>query len=173
MTEISQAEVKSEALSQAKIVEKGLPVYEIAFHIAPSIPEDGVAAVVEKVRATLGGAEIISERFPQKMTLAYTVERAETGKHEKFNEAYFGVVKFAVDRSAIPAIGVAIRSMRDILRFLLIETVREDISVAPRRTVFSSNRLEGETLHKPLVEAEKGGEVSDVDLNKSIEALVA
>jgi len=172
MTEISHS--ADAGLSQANKTDKGLTVYEVAFHIAPTIQEEGVAAVVDNVRAVLGGAEVISERFPQKMTLAYTIERAETGKHEKFNEAYFGVIKFAADRSAVATIESALRSMKDVLRFLLIETVREDISAAPRRAVFSSNRLEGETLHnKPAVVAEKGGEVSEEALDKSIEALVA
>ena len=148
-------------------------VYEVGFHVVPTIPEDGVAAVVEKVRQALGSAEIINEQFPQKVALAYTVERANVGRREKYNDAYFGFIKFALEREAVPAFEVALRGMRDILRFLLIETVREDITQAPRRAVFSSDRLEGETIKKPEAEAEKQAEVSDEDLNKSIDALVA
>lgn len=148
-------------------------VYEVGFHIVPTIPEDGLAAVVEKVRQALGSAEIISEQFPQKTALAYTVERSVAGKREKYNEAYFGFIKFALERNAIPAFAEALRSMSEVLRSLVIETVREEIVVAPRRAVFSSDRLEGETIKKPDSEPEKAGGVSDADLDKSIEALVA
>jgi len=146
-------------------------VYEVGFHIVPTIPEDGVAAVVEKVRQALGSAEIINEQFPQKIALAYTVERANVGRREKYNDAYFGFIKFATEREAVPALEASLRGMRDILRFLLIETVREDVS--SHRAVFTSDRLEGETIKKPEAEAEKQAEVSEEDLNKSIDALVS
>jgi ribosomal protein S6 len=148
-------------------------VYEVGFHVVPTIPEDGVAAVVEKVRQALGGAEIINEQFPQKMALAYTVERANVGRRDKYNEAYFGVMKFALERENILAFEQALRVDRDILRYLLIETVREDVAKAPRRAVFASDRLEGETIKKPEVPVEKVADISEEDLDKSIDALVA
>jgi hypothetical protein len=55
---------------------------------------------------------------------------------------------------------------------LLVETVREDVAPT-RRAVFTSDRLEGETLKKPVAEAEKPAEVSEEELDKSIDALVA
>lgn len=165
-----------EGLTQAidtKRQETGV-VYEVGFHIVPTVTEDGVGKVVEKIRQALGGAEIISEQFPQKIALAYTVERSDSGKREKYNEAYFGFIKFALTREEIPAFEQSLRTMRDVLRWLLIETTREEIATAPRRAVFSSDRLEGETIKKPeVVETDKKGEVSDVDLDKSIDALVA
>jgi ribosomal protein S6 len=167
MTQKSQA---PEVLSQANKSET--PVYEVGFHIVPTVQEDGVAAVVEKVRAILDGAEIISEQFPARMTLAYTVERSVQGKREKYQDAYFGFMKFALEREAMPAFQVALRAMPEVLRFLVIETVRED-APAPRRVVFTSRQLEGETIKKPEVVAEKSSEVSEEELNKSIDALVS
>lgn len=147
------------------------PVYEVGFHLLPSITEEGLGAAVEKVRALLGDAEIISQGFPQKMTFAYTIERASTGKHEKFTQSYFGWIKFAVaDRSGITALEAGLRSLNEVLRFILIETVREDVKESPRRAVFTSDRLEGETIKK-VAAAEKGGQVSQEELDKSIEAL--
>lgn len=148
------------------------PVYEIGFHIVPTIAEDAIASMVEKIRATLGGSEIIKDQFPSKVVLAYTVERSEQGKREKFNEAYFGWIKFAAERESIPAIEIAVRNMKEVLRYILIETVRED-ETSPRRAIFTSDRLEGQTLKKPTSAPEKpSGEVSEEELDKSIEALV-
>jgi len=171
MVEMSHLEAPAEGLSQAKNTD-GRPVYEVGFHVAPTVPEDGVAAVVDKIRSALDGAEIISEQFPQKMKLAYTIILSDSGKREKSNEAYFGFIKFATERGAIPMFEQALRAMKDVLRFLLIETVREDIVITPRRAVFASDRLEGETLKKPTDTPEEKAEVSEEELDKSIDALV-
>ena len=91
-------------------------------------------------------------RYPAKMTLLYTIERALSGKREKFLESYFGWIKFATEREHIAALEASLRGNRNILRYLLIQTVRED--AAPRRAVFTSDRLEGETIQKPTTEPE-------------------
>jgi len=174
MAETSQAEqASSQATSAASAatVKNTTPVYEIGFHIVPTVGEEGVSAVVESVRKALGDAEIISEGFPKKITLAYQVERATQGKREKYTESYFGHIKFAMQRDGITAFTTAMRTMDPILRFLIIETVREDIATAPRRAVFTSDRLEGKTLEKPVAAPEKAAEVSDAELDKSIEAM--
>lgn len=159
-------------LSQAKTTDTR-PVYEVGFHVVPTVAEDALGAVVEKIRAALGDAEIISQQFPKKMTLAYTLERAEQGKHEKYAEAYFGFIKFALERAAVPALEEALRAMKEVVRFLLIETVREETVATPRRAVFASDRLEGETLKTPVSAApEEKAEISEEELDKSIEALV-
>jgi len=176
---MSQAGGSAEVLSQAKHTDER-PIYEVGFHVAPTVSEDGVVAVVEQIRSALGGmpgnmaeAEIISEQFPQKIQLAYTIVRSDLGHREKSNEAYFGFIKFALEREAIPAFETALRAMKDVLRFLLIETVREEIVVAPRRAVFVSDRLEGETLKTPVSDSpEERAEISEEELDKSIEALV-
>ncbi|MBI2004576.1 30S ribosomal protein S6 [Patescibacteria group bacterium] len=171
MAEMSHAE--AEVSSQAKQSKDQRPVYEVGFHVVPTVEEAGVAGVVEAIRAELGlgDAEIITEQFPVKMMLAYTIERALSGKREKFSESYFGWVKFATEREHIAALETLLRGDKNILRYLLIQTVREDAT--PRRAVFTSDRLEGETIQKPTAMPEKGGEVSEEELEKSIEALVS
>ncbi|MEK7068523.1 MAG: hypothetical protein AAB964_01775 [Patescibacteria group bacterium] len=149
------------------------PVYEVGFHLVPTVGDEGVAPMVEKIRAILGNAEIIAEGHPVKMALAYTIERATQGKREKYSESYFGWVKFAMPAEDVPAVAEKLRGIRDVLRFILITTVREDTMAQPRRAVFTSDRLEGETIAAPKREAEKGGEVSEADLEKSIEALTS
>ena len=150
------------------------PVYEVGFHLVPTIGEEGVPKMVEKIRKALGDAEIIAEGAAQKMTLAYVIERSVSGKREKYAETYFGWIKFAVEeRAAVEALAEKLRGMSEVLRYLLVETVREDISQAPARAVFTSDRLEGQTLQKIPREAQMHGEVSEEELEKSIEALVA
>ena len=149
----------------------GVPVYELGFHLVPTILEDGVAAIALKVRAILGDAEIINDQFPALMTLAYTIVRSNQGKREKYNEAYFGFIKFATERENLPAMQAKLTALQQVLRFIIVETVREDI-MPPHRAVFSSTRLEGETIKKPEAAPEKTVEVSEEELDKSIDALV-
>jgi len=161
--------------SQANIPKETRPIYEVGFHVVPTVDEAGVPAVVAKIRAVLekGDAEIISEQAPLRTRLAYTIERATVGKREKYDEAYFGCIKFATERENIAALEQLLRSDREILRYLLVVTTREDIMSAPRRATFTSDRLEGETIKKPAAAPEKAGEVSQEDLDKSIDALVS
>ena len=169
MAEMSQT---AEVSSQAN-VSGGRPVYEVGFHVVPTVGDEGVAGVVAEVKSALGDAEIINEQFPAKMRLAYTVERSLTGKREKYDDAYFGFIKFALDREYVNAFEDALRANKNVLRSLVIQTVREDIATAPRRAVFASDRLEGATISKPEEVAEKSAEVSQEELDKSIDALVA
>jgi ribosomal protein S6 len=149
-------------------------IYEVGFHLVPTIAEDGVGAAVERVRQIIGtDAEFISEGYPQKMQLAYVVERAAQGKREKYGEAWFGWIKFAQTREKLPAIEAALNASREVLRSLIIETVREDITPPKTRAVFGSNELEGKTIKKPQAPAEKSAEVSEAELDKSIDALTA
>ncbi|MBC7836701.1 30S ribosomal protein S6, partial [Acetobacteraceae bacterium] len=109
MAEMSQA---VEASTQANAPKDPRPVYEVGFHVVPTVSEETIGAVVEKIRSELsrGNAEILSEQMPQKITLAYVIERSDSSKHEKYAEAYFGWIKFATEKEYIPALEGMLRS---------------------------------------------------------------
>ncbi|MBC7836599.1 hypothetical protein H7X87_02365, partial [Acetobacteraceae bacterium] len=78
----------------------------------------------------------------------------------------------ATEKEYIPALEGMLRSTKDILRYLLVETVREDAPT--RRAIFTSDRLEGEVIKKPASAPEEvKGPVSEEELEKSIEALTS
>jgi ribosomal protein S6 len=176
MAEMSQTEAEASVSSQANTPKDSRPLYEIGFHVVPTVEEGKVGEVVEALKAEIvkAGGEVVGEEAPAKMTLSYVVERATSGKREKYTEAYFGWVRFVVEeRAGIPALENYLQNNKNILRFLFVLALPEE-AVTPRRSVFSSNRLEGETLKKPAGAAEVAtGEVSDEELNKSIDTLVS
>lgn len=177
MSKTSQADEAftqaTDASSEVEVASAPI-IYEVGFHLVPTILEDGVGAAVQIVRKLIGDdAEFISEGYPQKVNLAYVVERATQGKREKYGEAWFGWIKFATTRNKIPALEAALNDSREVLRSLIIETVREDIAPPKARAVFASDRLEGETIKKPAAPAEVAAPVSEAELDKSIDALVA
>lgn len=165
MAEDSQAPAASTQANDSQ------PIYEIGYHVVPTAGDEGVPKVVDAIRAALKDAEIISEGFPQKIPLAYVVERATQGKREKYAESYFGFIKFSTDRESLVAFKEKVAAMPEVLRHIVIETVREDLMQQKQRAVFASDRLEGKTLEKPASAPEKGGEVSQEELDKSLEAL--
>lgn len=171
MAEMSQA---AEASSQANGPKDTRTLYEIGYHVVPTVEESSLGGIVDALKAEIGkaGGEVESEEAPEKMTLSYVIERAVSGKREKYTESYFGWVRFrASERAGIPGLETFVRGNKNILRYLLIETHPEE--AAPRRAVFSSNRLEGETIKKPSAAPEAPvAEISEEDLNKSIDALV-
>jgi len=170
MTEMSQA-AESEAFTQANNGEQA--AYEVGFHVVPTVAETDVPAVTARLRSHLegAGATIVSEEAPKKIKFAYRIERAVTGKREKFTEGYFGSIKFEALRNIVPALEAMLRADTDILRSLIIPAGEEQEAKAPR-AVYSSDRLQGETIQRPVVVAEPRGEMSEEDLDKSIEALV-
>lgn len=182
MAEMSQVEGNPEASSQANTPKDSRPLYEIGFHVVPTVEESKVGDIVEQLKKEVAkaGGELVGEKFPQKMVLAYVVERSlagassEAGKHEKYTESYFGWIRFVTEeRAGIPSVEDHLRKDKNILRYLLVQTLPEEAQ-APRRAVFSSNRLEGETIKKPVASPEAPvAEVSEEELNKSIDALVS
>ncbi len=178
-TTLTQATADS-AADIAEQVKENL-VYEVAFHALPTLTEEKLAGVVDGIRALLvkNHAEIISEKVPEKMSLAYRVERSIAGKREKFIESYFGYLKFGAAPTVVPMLEVYLKDEHEVLRSIIVETTRED-AVIKKRAVFSSTRLEGSTIAKPAKVEEKAAEaaepvapVSDEDLDKSIDALIA
>lgn len=170
MAEMSHPEVES-GFTQANVMDNEKTVYEVGYHVVPTIPEAQVGAVVDRIREALQAGEfvLIGEEYPKRMTLAYRIERSVSGKREKYTESYFGWFKFEGEQSNIPALSATLRGVNDVLRYLIIETVRE-AAPAPR-AVFSSDRLEGETIKKMNIAEERQGEVSQEEIDKSIEAI--
>src|SRR3989344_8725165 len=104
-------DASTEAAVQAPLI------YEVGFHLVPTIAEDGVGAAVENIRKLIGDtAEFISEGYPQKMQLCYQIERAAQGKREKYTESWFGWIKFAQAKEQIPALEQALNASREGLR---------------------------------------------------------
>ncbi len=178
MTEMSQAD--NSAFTQANsTTEQSLEgddrvVYEIGFHIVPTISETDLENVRKSIHDKLIelGAEVISEGVPQHMKLAYRIERSISSKREKYLESYFGWLKFIATPETIPVLSKTFQETYNILRFIIVHTTRDSTPI-PRRAVFISDRLEGTTIHKPAVESEEKTSISEEELDKSIEALVS
>jgi ribosomal protein S6 len=148
-----------------------MQVYELGFHIVPTIAEEKVANVFGDIKSLLekNGAVFISEEYPKMRPLAYTMFKNEAGKNEKFNFAYFGWVKFDLGKEEIVEVKEKLEKNKEILRFLIIKTVRENTLYGQKLA-----RKEGEKVEaiKDGVLAEEIVMASDEEIDKTIEGLV-
>ncbi len=150
-------------------------IYEVGYHLMANIPEAEVGGTADTIRQLIISRKgtILSEGLPQRMTLTYPIIRSVSGKRETFVDSYFGWVKFSAEAEDVEALNDPLRGMREVIRYIVIKTLRDDAPTTKHRAIFVSDRLEGETIQKPSVAPEKSEVVSEEELDKSLEAIVS
>ena len=144
-------------------------IYEIGFILVPNITEEKLPEVFGSLKEVLTakGAEIFAEEFPKNIPLAYTMEKTINNKLERFKDGFFGWVKFELPQADVSAIDAKLRLRDDVIRHLLISTVREN-TIASKRPMGSRRHVKGTDEVKegdaPLMSKE--------DIDREIEALV-
>ncbi len=146
-------------------------VYEIGYHLVPTLSEEGVTAAVKDITELLkkNGAETVGDHFPAKIPLAYTIQKRVAGKILRFDEAYFGWVAFEMPREAVAVIKEALDAHPAVLRYLIVTTSRDAVAAALSGAVAEVPVI-GQ-IEKPKRAAEVGGEVSDAALNQALESM--
>jgi ribosomal protein S6 len=145
-------------------------VYEVGFHLLPVIEESNVPTEALNIKAIIeeNGGTIISEEMPKMVALAYDISKVVDTKRQKFNKAYFGWVKFEMDPSQILNVKNKVESSANVLRSLIVKTVREDTLHAHKIPMFRKENPK-EEKGEDVVEKPK---VSEAELDKSIDELV-
>ncbi|MCI5108636.1 MAG: 30S ribosomal protein S6 [Candidatus Pacebacteria bacterium] len=134
-------------------------IYEIGFHILPTVAEEALGDEVSKIRTEIEkGGEVISEEYPKLQDLEYSISKYIDTKKSKFDRAYFGWIKFEGDAELALSIKKVCDNHSNILRYLIIKTVRENTLVKPKEP-----KKEGEV---------EGKEFSKEEVDKSIDELV-
>ncbi len=156
---------------EVKIEKSENGIYELGFLLVPNITEEKLPEVFGNLKDVLSekGAVIFAEEFPKNMTLAYTMEKTINNKIERFKEGFFGWVKFELKQGDVSALDAKLRLREDVIRHMLISTVREN-TIASKRVM--GNRRHGKGAD---VEVKEGNspEMSKEDIDREIEALVS
>ena len=97
-------------------------IYELGYHVLPTLSEDEVTKVVSGIKDLLSSAEavVIAEQFPQMMNLAYEIGKELENKVRKYGSAYFGWIKFEISTSEIAGFKDTMEKMMNIFRFIII-----------------------------------------------------
>lgn len=145
-------------------------VYEIGFHIAPFVGEENVAHEVSHIKDVLDAmrAEVISEDFPRLRALAYPIAKIVKGDKKVSTEAYFGWVKFELPSDKIEAFKKEIEKLDNVIRYLVIGTVRENTLYGAKFVQDKEAKREQKLEKKSEVKEE----INEVELDKSIDSLV-
>lgn len=158
--------------------EEGLTqVYEIGYHIIPAVAIENLPNEIENLKNFLAkeGAILISEEFPKMRDLSFTMSKAIGGSKRKFDTAYFGWIKFGIVDASIAKIKKFFDEYENILRFLLIKTVKENtlFSASAPKAPASANKDVLRTVSKDLAEKEIKSPISEAELDKTIDKLIA
>lgn len=138
--------------------------YEVAFHILPTVSDEDlskeVAALVDALKKQ--GAELVGERFPSKIKLAYEMEKKIDGSIERFSEAYFGWVAGVLSKDAIAEVIKSLDNNPSVLRYLVTKTSKDAVAAIMSDPTLDVSAPEEETPEEELadddIEAPEGGE---------------
>ncbi|MEK7070694.1 MAG: 30S ribosomal protein S6, partial [Patescibacteria group bacterium] len=151
-----------------------LQVYEVGYHIVPAVPMESLQGEVENIKNFLAkeGAAITSEEFPKLIELAYSISKVISGAKRNFNTAYFGWIKFDAGEAPVAKIKKFFDENENILRFLLIKTVKESTLFTPK-LFDTSTKEEAKSSKNDLSEKEIKSPISQEELDKTIDKLIA
>ncbi|KKW37152.1 MAG: hypothetical protein UY81_C0002G0010 [Candidatus Giovannonibacteria bacterium GW2011_GWA2_53_7] len=149
-------------------IAKDPQIYEVGYHIVPIVGEDNLGARATAVRDMIETRKgvILSDEFPKSMDLAYPMVKIAENKRATYTSSYFGWFKFQAEPSAIRAIETDLKADNNIMRFMLVKTVRENTMSPkkPLRPTREEGRENGPREEKPVM--------SEAEMDKTIDDLV-
>jgi ribosomal protein S6 len=165
-----------EAKKQETVAPKkeGVRIYEVGYHILSTVKEGEVEGVVSLIRKDIekAGGSLITEGAPQSVKLSYTMSINKGGKNSHYERAYFGWIKFESDADGVKTLNQTLASEKNILRYIIFNTLREDTrAIARPKTLREVRRTDTitSTPKKGAEPKEVSEEVSEKELDKALE----
>jgi len=149
-------------------------VYELGYLLFPTIVEEDLAVHygnLKEMVASLGG-EVIADEMPKLISLAYTMEKVVSNIRHKHNSAYFGWTKFYMEGAKVLELKAKLDLEPNLLRFLLIKTVKEN-TISSKRFVRDERNTRRGGLKKDKDESGPAPEINKEEVDKEIDAMVA
>ncbi len=172
---------KLESLDSTRDKEEGeekeeeLAVYELGFHLFPTLSEEAVTSVVSslKVHIESAGGSIISDEFPKQGRLAYAIDGVHAGAKETCVTAFFGWIKFELGVGSLLKLKEVVTGDENILRFILIRTVRES-TLVPKKLLMRTESPVARPAEKiiPRREEKPVVKLSEEEIEKTVEELM-
>lgn len=154
---------------------EGGRVYELAYLLVPTLEGDNVDTKFQSLKKYLSdkGVEFVSEDSPRLLELQYEMSRTIQNKKTWFDEAHFGWVKFEADPALVKEIHDELARDEDIIRFMIIKTVKENTIASKkplggykhRKDVFAKESAEG-------ADGEPVEKATEEEVDKAVDALV-
>jgi len=150
-------------------IDKETRIYEVGYLLVPTISEESLSEEVGVIKNVVieNKGVIIAEEMPKSKPLAYEMSKNIANKICKFNTAYFGWVKFGANSDMVLNIKDQLDKNSNILRHLIIKTVREDtLAKKPiiKRKIVKKSKSQDESKEEVQTSVE--------EMDKTIEELV-
>lgn len=145
-------------------------IYEVGYHILPSVAEENVDKVVGEIRSVIeaAGGSFIAEGAPVLTKLSYDMNSREGDKWASQDRGYFGWIKFEAVVGAAATLEDALKANKNILRHIVFRTVREEtrarLKTPTLREVKRTDVIKT-TAKRP---DEESAPVSEEDLDKAL-----
>jgi len=150
-----------------------LKVYEVGYLLVPSILEEGVPTMygnLKELISSLGGI-MISDEIPVTINLAYTMQKTVQNVRNKYDTGYFGWIKFYMDGEKVLTLKKKLDLDANIIRFLLLKTVKEN-TIAAKRFVHKDIAYK-KPMTKKIIENEEVVPINKEEIDKEIDAMLA
>jgi small subunit ribosomal protein S6 len=145
-------------------------VYEISFIFDNKLDEGTALKKAETLKqtiATLGGS-FISEEAPYMRELAYEMIRVQSNINVRFNEGYFGWIKFELGGEKVKELEKGIKLDEEVVRHLVVRTVAENTVFTKRAPVIKAEAL---ALNEDGSTDEAVAALVNIDTTKDIEVV--
>jgi ribosomal protein S6 len=147
-----------------------LRIYEVGYHIIPSVAEENVEKVVGDIRAVIekAGGSFIAEGAPAMTRLAYEMEHQDGDKRSYFDKGYFGWIKFEAPIASAAALEEFLKTNVSILRHIIFQTVREETRAKIKAPTLREVKRTDTIKSTPRRPEETSAPLSEVDLDKAL-----
>lgn len=147
-------------------------IYEVGFHILPTVGDENLGAKVTEVRDAIdaAGGKVFADEYPKHIELSYPMVKVFANKRTTYNSSYFGWMKFDADPKVVKLLDETLKKDPNVLRYIIVETVRES-TMSPKKFV-RERKMRDESA--PVVERvkEEKPAMTEEELDKTIEELV-
>ncbi len=173
-TDVVAAEGLAGLFEADQVKDREAQVYEVGYHLLPTLSESEVEAAVKDMRSFLSkeGAQFVGEKMPEKVDLAYAIERRTEGKYQSVRSAYFGWVAF----SLAPGVTATVKKFMDtnpsVLRYILVTTSEDEVKAVMEGKVLVPKAVAStDAIAAPKRVEEESAVVSEVDLDKALDSM--
>ena len=145
---------RKKAVTQASTEPLEPRVYELGFLLSPAVREEDLDTNVDQIKSIITdlSGTIMPDARPEFIDLAYEMSRIINNKRVRFNQGYFGWIKFSITPDQIKAINAVLEKNILIIRSLMTATVAENtiISKKPLSKILKSSARE-ESVEEELL----------------------
>ena len=147
-------------------------VYELGYLLVPTIAPEDVPKSYGNLKELISsfGGEFIADEMPKAIPLAYTMEKDTANVRSKFNNAYFGWIKFFMDPEKVLELKKKLDLSPELIRFLILKTVKEN-TIAAKRYVGRDSAYRRPSAHKVLP-GEEAQPINKEEIDKEIDVMV-